>query len=298
MLTRAFTFVFVVCLSSVAAIAQTGYPMLMSVKPVAAQTGQTSEVAVSSRYSMYGAYKVWVSGSGVRAEVVPHAVKEGEKIPSLTNLKLKFIVDKDALPGVRDYRIATPNGASTTGQIVIVSDPVRTEKEGNNSLETATEIELPATICGGIETNEDVDLFKFKITEPTSLSFHVRSMRLQDRLHDFQRHVDPIITVKNSSGSTLAANDNYFFGDPYLTYKFDRPGEYYLEVRDVRYHGNQYWQYSIEVSNRPFITNMHPMGIAKGQSSQLELVGANIPESPFIEFAAAADLAESTRWLQ
>ena len=297
MLSRVLTFA-AVCLSTAAATAQTGYPMLMSVKPVAVQTGQTSEVTVSSRYSMYGAYKVWVSGSGVQAEVLPHAVKEGEKVPSLTKIKLKFIVEKDALPGVRDYRIATPNGASTTGQIVIASDPVQIEKEGNNTLDAAASIKLPATICGGIETNEDVDLFKFTISEPTSLSFHVRAMRLQDRLHDMQRHVDPIITVKNASGSTLAANDNYFFGDSYLSHKFDRPGDYFLEVRDVRYHGNQYWQYSIEVTNRPFITNIHPMGIAKGQSSQLELVGANIPESPFIEFAAPGDLPESTKWLQ
>ena len=40
--------------------AQTAWPMLMSLEPVAAQAGQTSEHTVHSRYSMFGASGVVV----------------------------------------------------------------------------------------------------------------------------------------------------------------------------------------------------------------------------------------------
>jgi len=49
--------------------AQTSYPMVMSLHPTAAQVGQTSEHVVQSRYSMFGAYQVLVSGEGVSGEV-------------------------------------------------------------------------------------------------------------------------------------------------------------------------------------------------------------------------------------
>src|SRR5579863_5263018 len=56
-----------------AAQAQTNnsYPMLMSVKPAAAQVGQTTEHEVTARYILSGADQVIVSGDGVKAEVVP-----------------------------------------------------------------------------------------------------------------------------------------------------------------------------------------------------------------------------------
>ena len=102
--------------------------MLMSLKPVAAQVGRASEHTVTSRYNLYGAYQVLVSGTGVTAEVVPLPKPKDGKTPSLTSLKLKFTIAKDALPGVRDFRIATPQGVSTLGQLVIVRDPVVVEK--------------------------------------------------------------------------------------------------------------------------------------------------------------------------
>ncbi|MDE0736601.1 MAG: hypothetical protein OSB47_12305, partial [Pirellulaceae bacterium] len=239
---------------------QTPYPMLMSLEPVAAQVGQTSEHTVRSRYNMYGAYRVLVSGTGVTGEIVPPEPppekKEGdakeekkaeekkeEKKPNIERMKIRFTVAPDTSPGVRDFRVATPQGVSTVGQLVIVADGVVRESGNNDKAEGANEITVPATICGVIEKAEDVDYFKFKATAGMALSFHVRCMRLQDRIHDLQKHADPMITLRTASGSTLAAVDNYFAADPWMTYQFKESGEYLLEIRDVRFQGNTYWQY-------------------------------------------------------
>src|SRR5207302_3527207 len=95
--------------------AQTAYPMLMSVKPVAVQAGTTTEVVVNSRYTMFGAYQVLVSGDGLSGQIVPAEVKpeDSAKKPDITKLTVKLTAAADALPGVRDLRVATPQGVST-----------------------------------------------------------------------------------------------------------------------------------------------------------------------------------------
>src|SRR5260221_12751713 len=87
---------------SVHAQTNNSYPMLMSVKPAAAQVGQTTECEVNARYNLFGAYQVIVAGEGVKGEVVPPEKKEGEKPPetkpNLPKIKLKFTVAPDAVP--------------------------------------------------------------------------------------------------------------------------------------------------------------------------------------------------------
>src|SRR5690242_5831281 len=51
--------VFICAMPSVA-FAQTSYPMLMSLKPLAVQIGATTECEVSARYNLFGAYQVFV----------------------------------------------------------------------------------------------------------------------------------------------------------------------------------------------------------------------------------------------
>src|SRR5438105_3107062 len=94
------------CLIPAAAQAQTSFPMVTHVTPVAVQRGTTAEVTVECRTSsLAGAYKVMFEGEGVSADVIPP--KEPPKVdpkgpvPAVASLKLKVTVAKDARPGVR-----------------------------------------------------------------------------------------------------------------------------------------------------------------------------------------------------
>jgi hypothetical protein len=59
------------------------YPMIMSVRPTAAQIGQSTDVEVSARYNLAGASQVIVAGSGVTGEVLPDE-KENQKTERAT----------------------------------------------------------------------------------------------------------------------------------------------------------------------------------------------------------------------
>lgn len=263
------------CFTS-SACAQTAFPMLMSLKPVAVQVGTTSEITVNSRYTLHNAESVLVTGGGVLGEVVLPEIKKDEKTPNVTALKIKLTVAADAMPGVRDLRVLTPQGVSTVAQLVVVEDPVIVEQAKNDSAAEAQAITLPATICGCIEKAEDVDFFKFNVEAGQSLVFHVRSQRLQDRIHDLQAHSDPILTIRNAQGSTIAAADNVFQGDPFLCHRFEQAGEYLLEMRDVRYSGNQYWEYAVEIHSRPFVRSVFPLAFAAGKETKLTAIGSQL----------------------
>jgi len=274
---------FVVVALVASASAQTSYPMLMSLKPVAVQAGTTAECEVGSRYTLLGTHQVFFSGEGLSAEVVAPEmpeVKPGEKPKEVTKLKLKITATSDAQPGVREFRLATPTGASTVGQIVVVRDPVVVEQKDNDSREKAQEFAAPATLCGAIEKNEDFDFWKFHAEAGQSLSFHVRAQRLEDKIHDLQNHVDPILFLRDATGGVVAMSDNAFFADPFIAYTFQAAGDYFLEIRDVRYQGNQYWEYCIEVASRPFVTQVFPMALKPGAEKEVALSGWLLSISP------------------
>ena len=259
------------------ASAQVAYPMIMSLKPVAVQIGTTSECEVQSRYTMFGAHQVFVTGTGVSAEVVPPTEEQAKNPQNLTKLKLKITVESAALPGVREFRLATPQGASTVGQLVVVRDPVVAEQADNDVPEKAQTVALPATLCGTLEKVEDRDFFRFHAEAGQSIGFHVRSQRLEDKIHDLQEHSNPIIKLYDASGGLLAESDNTFFADPFLAHQFVAAGDYLLEIRDVRYKANQYWEYCIEANSRPFAASVFPSAVHAGEETQVEPAGWLFP---------------------
>src|SRR5262245_42622538 len=95
-------FVSVVALLPTAVLAQTSFPMITHVSPVAVQRGHTAEVTVEGQQNFAGAYKFLTEGAGLSAEVVPAPASK----PPLRSVKLKITAAPDAALGVREFRLA------------------------------------------------------------------------------------------------------------------------------------------------------------------------------------------------
>lgn len=281
--------------------AEVAYPMLMSLRPVAVQVGTSAEVTIKSRYTMHGAYQVLVSGEGVAGEIVPPEMKQEEvaKKPNVERLTVRFIAAADARPGVRDVRVATPQGVSTVGQLVIVRDPVVVEASNNDQPALAQPISLPAVVCGAIEKNEDVDFYRFHAEAGQALVFQVRCARLQDRIHDLQTHADPIVTLRSGAGATIGSADNTtYFADPILSHRFAESGDYLLEIRDVRYQGNQYWEYCLEISDRPLVENTFPLAMRGGRPVTLQAQGHLVGADARVTWMPPAERLQGLTWVE
>src|SRR5689334_7360108 len=110
----------VLALLPTAALAQTSFPMITHVNPVAVQRGHTSEVTVEGQQNFAGAYKFLTEGAGLSAEIIPGPAAKGPQ----RSVKLKITAAADAVLGVREFRLATSLGLSSLGQIVVVDEPV------------------------------------------------------------------------------------------------------------------------------------------------------------------------------
>ena len=275
------------------------YPMLMSLRPTAAVVGATTDHELSARYNLAGASAVIVTGEGVFAEVVPPEAEKPEDREKndvgASTTRLRIRCDASAVPGIRDVRVITPHGASTVGQLVVVCEGVTAEQPDNDTAEKAQAVTLPATLCGALEKGEDVDCWRIRVEAAGPWVFHLVSQRLQNRLHDMQSRVDPLLTLRSLAGQTIAASDNALAGDPLLAVAALQPGEYLLEVRDVRYQGNADWTYAIEASGRPFVTAVHPLAMAPGATASTRLFTAGLPLPGPVPFTLPADAPAGVR---
>ena len=281
--------------------AQTFAPMINKTSPSAVPLGQTTECEITSAFSLVGADKVLCSGSGVTGEVVPVAPKPGETpAPARADgrLSVRFTVAQDAELGLRDFRLLTPRGPSTLGQVVVVRDPiVREDAAAHKTLQTAQPVAWPATLCGRIESREEVDYYKFRVEAGTTLTFNMFCQRLQLKLAPLSFMADPMITLRNSAGTVLGSNDNFFYADPLLCQRFDRGGDYYLEVRDNRYQGFRHWEYVIEIHDRPLVRQTFPNAISPATATSVRLQGCNMPDDAQAILVAPPNAPDGPVWL-
>jgi hypothetical protein len=276
---RAAVTLLVAALLPAVAAAQTSFPMVTHVTPVAVQRGSAAEVSVECRgSSLAGAYKVMFEGAGISAEVItpkePPKADPKSPVPNVTALKLKVTVAADAALGVREFRVACRHGISSLGQLVIVDAPVVSEQPGINTPEKAQAVPVPCVVCGRLEAAENVDHYKFTAKAGQVVSFEVFCARLEDKIHDLQKHADPLLTVYDSAGKELAAADDGFFADPVLVFAVPADGEYRVAIRDAKYDGDARWAYALAVTDRPYATVSFPLAANPGQTVKASPVGS------------------------
>ena len=254
--------ILLVCCGSIVH-AQTSFPMLGAAYPVCIQRGKTTEVTVSAAgtggTNLYGAYKAMFEGEGISAEIIPpekgwpaRDPKTPFAVPAIDTVKMRVTAASNAALGIHEFRMGTPqHGVSSVGQIVISDDPQTLENEPNSDIAHAQRITLPIVVNGRFQASEDVDCYKFKAAAGQEIVFTALCSRLQDKIHDLQEHADPMLVLMDISGNELDRNDDYYHADPLLHHKFDKTGEYVIQIRDVSYHGNPSWVYALTVTSAP-----------------------------------------------
>ena len=124
--------------------------------------------------------------------------------------------------------------------------------------------------------------------------FHVRCARLRGP-HSRSAERTPTRSSRSAlpPAATLAASDNNdYYADPVLAYRFEQAGDYLLEIRDVRYQGNQYWEYCIEISSRPLVeTRLSAGRRARASRQRCSRSGIDLPEAAAFDWTRAGRAA-------
>src|SRR5262249_13373936 len=135
----------------------------------------------------------------------------------------------------------------------------------------------------GIEAVEDVYHYKIHLDAGQTLTVEAYGARLQDKIHDLQKHLDPLLTLTDAQGRELAVNDDYFFADPLLSYTATTAGDYFIQVRDAKYDGDARWAYALLATTKPYVAHLFPTAGNPNQSRTVEPIGpaGAMPAVPF-----------------
>ena len=123
---------FIVLLTCPSAVAQTDYPTLLGAHPTGVQRGQTTDILVYTwRSNLAGAYTLLFDGDP--GDFQTKILSDGKQGP----LSVRLTVAPEARPGIRQFRVATPQGVSTVAALVVaVDDIVVDEREVVDELDS------------------------------------------------------------------------------------------------------------------------------------------------------------------
>ncbi len=114
------------------------------------------------------------------------------------------------------------------------------EQEPNNEFKQASAAVLPNAFNGIIETEGDIDYFKFQGKKDETLEIECYARRVRSPL-------DPVMVLYNDKFQGLASNDDARGPDSYFRYKFPADGEYYLSITDHLARGGADFVYRVEM---------------------------------------------------
>ncbi len=284
-------------LGATAARSQTSYPMLTRIEPTAVQRGKTAEVTIAGGGSFAGASAVLCEGTGVVGDVVGvekanAAAKTGKGMRRASGtVKASLTASAGTALGPREIRVATPQGVSSVGLVMVVDDPVVSEADdvADNQPAKAQSIGLPCVVSGAISKAEDVDWYAFSAQAGQRVTLSVWANRLENKIHDLQKHFDPILSIHDAQGRELAVDDNHDFADPMLSYECKDAGVYYVQIRDTTYAGDPNWTYVLQATSRPYATSVFPMAVKRGVKAALQAQGFNFDVSQTITLDVPKD---------
>lgn len=254
-------------------------PTLSHSLPGGLQPGKDVDVVFHGG-ALAGATGLWTSFP-VKAVLTPGIEGNGTQPASVS---FRISVPADAQLGLAGVRVITGQGISNL-RLLLIDDLASTNKSGTNkTLATAQPLTLPTAVDGASDA-ESSDFYKFTVAAGQRLSFEVFGRRLGSPL-------DPMIRLLDASGRELAFSDDEpaSGADSRLTHTFATAGDYYLELRDIRFQGGGAHRYRLRIGDFPLPSVPYPLAVQKGTSTSLEVVGKAVSLPSPLQIAMPAEV--------
>jgi hypothetical protein len=243
-------------------------PVLAWIYPAGGQRGTTIEVTASGTSIV--PETVLVTGGGVTGKVT-----DGSQ-PN--KVKFTLAIARDAEPGERELRILNAGGVSNRFRFMVGELPEIMEVEPNSEKSAPQKIaSLPVTIDGQILEN-DRDYFRFPAKAGATLVLSVEARSLLPFIADaVPGWFDPQLTLYDAAGKQVAFADDYRFRpDPLMFFRAPADGDYTVELRDIVYRGRGDFVYRLTIAERPYVTDVFPLGGKRGSEVAVEYRGVNL----------------------
>lgn len=257
-------------------------PAVSYAVPAAAMPGKSTDLTLSGG-NLAGATGYWSTMPGAKLETAPGIEGNGTKADQLI---CRVTLPPETPVGIYGLRLATPLGISNL-HLVMVDDLASVSDNGaNKSVATAQALTIPAAVDGAAEA-ESYDFYKLTVAAGQRISVEVVARRLGSVL-------DPVIRLLDAAGRELAYSDDEpgIGADCRFVHQFAAAGDYYLEVRDIRYQGGGNHRYRLRVGDFPLVNTPFPLGARKGSTPKVVAAGPVAESVPAVSLAVPADAAD------
>jgi len=197
-------------------------------------------------------------------------------ISELVTIEIK--IDANALPGEREIRLGTRSGLTNPlcfyiGNIPEVAEPLF-QDPGKPFI---PEFKLPFLVNGQIMPGE-TDRFRFNASRGQNLVVETQARRLIPYIADaVPGWFQPVVALYDSKGSEIAYADDYRFDpDPVLFCRITKDDIYELRIRDSIYRGREDFVYRTSIAEKPFITQVFPLGGQLDSQTVASIGGRNL----------------------
>lgn len=190
--------------------------------------------------------------------------------PDPNRLEVDLVVTPEARVGTHRFGLITPLGVPPFQALIISARPDINELGTTDESRGAQSFSVPATLTGVIERPGDVDRFRFEAKAGDQIVFELQAKSLGSPLLGH-------LILEDEKGHVLSESHAVeVAGDRLLIASIPRDGTFELKVTDADYAGSPGHLYRVEVGRRPYLADVFPLGVERGQSSTIHLRGANL----------------------
>jgi Bacterial pre-peptidase C-terminal domain len=248
-------------------------PQINTVFPMGIQPGQKLRFEVQGEF-LDGASQLLFESADASGSVVS---------TSFTKALVDVAVTPEALPGPRRFRLVSERGVSNAVLFRVSRWPTPAEKEPNDDLDSPMPVAAPSLISGRLQTDQDVDLYRFHAKAGERLQLNVLGARNGT-------NADVSLAILYPDGREVAHDEGRFIWDPYLDHTFEASGDYIAAITLTRMpaggQSRSDLNYQIALGQSPFFWSVFPMGARRGSSSELTLRGDFLEVGTPVQFSA------------
>jgi WD40 repeat protein len=194
------------------------------------------------------------------------------KIGDKESLSLSIAVKPDAKKGEVELTAVNAAGSSKPVKLFIDDIPQIAEKESP----AVQNVGNPVAAWGVISMAGDMDAFTIEAKADEALVFDLSSKPIGSKL-------DGHLEVFDANGLPLESSTSFDGdADPMILVTPKKAGIYRVVVRDAKLGGSADHRYKLSMGRLPVVTGVFPLGVAKGKTAEVSLVGANLggPKTP------------------
>ncbi|MHA3771200.1 PPC domain-containing protein [Verrucomicrobiota bacterium sgz303538] len=216
---------------SVSAFAQLPTPRVDSSFPLGARAGSEVEVTLA--------------GSDLADLSTLVFDTPGLTAAKVDGQKFRVNVAADCVLGLHEMRAVGRYGISTPRPFVVGDSPEFLDSGKNHTRETAMSIPAVAVVEGQADS-EQRDVYKLTLSKGQAIHIACVACALDSPM-------DPIVTVADANGTTLARGDDERDRDAQFAFQAPADGDYFLVVHDKLFAGSAAHLYQLSLASTPSI---------------------------------------------